>query len=159
MKKFLKRFFIALLILFVVIQFFRIDKSVPSHDPSGDFLVMYKTDQKTTDLLKNACYDCHSYQSSYPWYAEIAPISWRIANHIEEGREELNFSEWSSYTSGKQKDKLNECVEEIRNGNMPDPGYVKMHAEADLNPQDKELLISYFQSIRDTVNSDEEQER
>ncbi|MBK9192267.1 MAG: heme-binding domain-containing protein [Crocinitomicaceae bacterium] len=158
MKKILKWTFYLLLIGFVVIQFIRIDKSVPEYDKTGDFISVHKPDQKVADMLHNACYDCHSYESVYPWYAEIAPVSWWIGEHIEEGREHLNFSTWSAYDAGKQDDKLEESIEEIQENKMPDPNYIKMHSNADLSDSDKQILVSFLQSLRTNSGSIEGEE-
>jgi hypothetical protein len=155
MKKILKWTFYLLLIGFVIIQFIRIDKSVPEYDKSGDFITMYNPDQKVADMLHNACYDCHSYETVYPWYAEIAPVSWGIEDHVEEGREHLNFSVWSTYDAGKQDHKLEESIEEIQKNKMPDPNYIKMHATAELSESDKQILISFLQSLRTNSGSGE----
>lgn len=147
MKKFLKWFFIGLLVVFVVIQFFRIDKSVPDYDKAGDFVAMNPGNAEGATLLKSACYDCHSYETRYPWYAEVAPVSWAIADHVEEGREHVNFSLWGSYSSEDKSEILEESVEEIQEGKMPDPNYVKMHAEAEMTESNKTLLINYLESL------------
>lgn len=146
MKKFLKWTVIILLIGMVIIQFIRIDKSVPEYDKSGDFTAVNSQDAEGIKLLKNACYDCHSYESKYPWYSNIAPVSWMVGHHIEEGREHLNFSLWTSYSVEDKAEIIEESCEEIQEGEMPMSGYVRMHAEADLSEQDKQVLITYLKS-------------
>lgn len=147
MKKIFKWSFYILLIGFIVIQFIRIDKTVPEYDKTGDFIAVNNPDQKVADMLHNACYDCHSYETVYPWYAEIAPFSWWIGHHIEEGREHVNFSVWSTYSSADQSEILEESAEEIQENKMPDPNYIKMHGNAELSDSDKQLLISFLQSL------------
>lgn len=147
MKKWLKRIFIFLLIGFVVIQFVRIDKSFPEYEKSGDFIEMHQPSKEVAAILVNACYDCHSYETKYPWYAEIAPISWWVGGHIEEGREHLNFSVWDSYDVDKQAHKVEECIEEIEEDKMPDPNYIKMHAEAKLSEENKQALLNFLKLI------------
>ena len=104
---------------FLIIQLIRIDKSAPAGNSSDDFLASEATQENVTDLVKNACYDCHSHQTEYPWYAQIAPVSWWIKNHINEGQAHLNFSVWLSYDAKKQKHKVEECIEMIENNEMP----------------------------------------
>ncbi len=147
MKKFFKWLFIGLLVAFVVIQFIRIDKSVPEYDKQGDFVAVNSSDPEGAALLKSACYDCHSYESKYPWYAEIAPVSWWVGHHIEEGREHVNFSLWATYSAEDKAEIIEESVEEIEEGKMPDPNYVKMHAEAEMTEANKTVLINYLQSL------------
>lgn len=148
MRKWLKRIFLLLALAFVVIQFFRIDKSIPEYNKSEDFIVTTNPPKEVEQLLLNACYDCHSYQTTYPWYAEIAPVSWMIQNHVIEGREHLNFSIWNDYSDKKKDHKLEECVEEIEKNKMPDEGYIKMHESANLRDGEKKLLINYFEELR-----------
>ena len=91
-------------------------------------------------LLKRACYDCHSHETVWPWYNQIAPVSWLLAWDVHEGREELNFSMWNQYT-GKRKDKmLKEIAEEIDEGEMPPWFYLPLHPEARLSSQELQQL-------------------
>ena len=102
-RKTLKRILIVLLIVFVLIQFFRIDKSHPKIRKYQDFISITKPPAEIENLLRNACYDCHSYETEYPWYAEVAPVSWWLDHHVEEGREHLNFSTWGKYKNYPRK--------------------------------------------------------
>ncbi|NBU98817.1 MAG: heme-binding protein [Spirochaetia bacterium] len=97
-------------------------------------------------ILRRSCYDCHSYQTKYPFYSYVFPISILINNHINEGREELNFSEFESLTLNKQSSKLRSIVEEIEENEMPLFGYTVMHRDAILSPEEKEVLISWAKS-------------
>lgn len=153
MKKIIKWILILLLIGFIVIQFFRIDKTVPEYDKSGDFIAMNNTNEKGSTILKNACYDCHSYETKYPWYAEIAPVSWTLGHHIEEGREHVNFSIWNSYSDEDKEEIIEESIEEVEKGKMPDEGYVSMHDEAKLSEDDKQILFNYLKSALTSVPS------
>ena len=93
---------------------------------------------QTKDIFMRSCGDCHSNETKYPWYSNVAPISWAMARHIEEGREHFNVSMW-----GKQKKNHgDEAVEEIEDGEMPLKSYLLGHPEARLSDADKELLIN-----------------
>jgi hypothetical protein len=120
MKKYfkLKNLLIALLIVFVVMQVVRIDTKNPATNPS-EVLSEANMTPEVKNLLSVACYDCHSNNTRYPWYSNIAPVSWWLQNHVREGREELNFSEWNSMDARKKDHKLKECVEMIEEGEMP----------------------------------------
>ncbi len=139
-----KNIFLGLIGIFLVIQLIRIDRSIPAENPGNDFLVLEATEKSVANLIQNACYDCHSYQTEYPWYARIAPVSWWIENHINEGREHLNFSVWSSYDAKKQKHKLEECIEMMENNEMPLKSFTWIHPEAKLSSEQKGMLVSYF---------------
>ncbi|GJL55497.1 MAG: heme-binding protein [Nitrospirales bacterium] len=91
-------------------------------------------------ILKRACYDCHSHETVWPWYSNVAPVSWLLAWDVHEGREELNFSNWDRYSGKKRMKKLKEIIEEMDEGEMPPWFYVPLHPEARLSPQDRNQL-------------------
>lgn len=97
---------------------------------------------ETAALVKSACADCHSNQTVWPWYSYLPPVSLFVTNHVREGREKLNFSEWG--VPGREQE-IDEIIEVIREGEMPMPSYVRMHPEAALTPQQQEQLITGFQ--------------
>jgi len=138
----------GLLILFIGAQFFRIDKTNPPADPASDFLKLNPPPEHLAILIKDACYDCHSNHSEYPWYTNIAPVSWWVKNHINEAREHLNFSTWASYDAEKADHKLEECNEEVANGNMPLKSYTWMHLEAKLTEAQRKELADWFDNLR-----------
>ncbi|MCC7297195.1 MAG: heme-binding domain-containing protein [Bacteroidia bacterium] len=150
MKKYftLKKIALFLLLVFALIQFIRIDKTAPNSDPKKDFLAMNSASDEIKNILKIACYDCHSSQTVYPWYSEIAPISWWLKDHVNEGRKELNFSEWGNYKSRKQDHKLEECAEMVEEGEMPLNSYTWTHKKAILNEEQKGTLVRWFNSLR-----------
>ena len=143
-----KKIGITLLAIFVVIQFFRIDKTNPEYNEAEDFITITQPPTEIAGLIKAACYDCHSHQAKYPWYSNVAPVSWMVAHHIEEGREHLNFSTWTAYSEKKADHKLEEAAEEVEKGNMPMKPYVAMHSEAKMTDEQKTALIEWFESQR-----------
>lgn len=146
MKKILKRVLLGGALLLLVLQFFQIDKNNPPVDPTQDFVAMEQPPGEVAELVKEACYDCHSHQTEYPWYTNIAPLSWWIANHIDVGREHLNFSTWGAYEVGKKEHKLEECAEEVQEGEMPLQSFTWTHPEARLTQEQVDLLVRYFSS-------------
>lgn len=158
MKKILKWMAILVLAGLVIIQFVRIDKSVPDFNKNGDFTRVHSANDAGIKILKNACYDCHSFETKYPWYAEVAPISWWVGDHIEEGREHVNFSLWSSYSPGDQAEIIEESIEEIEEGKMPDPNYVKQHPEAEMTAANKTALLNYLKSVEGSYMGAESEE-
>lgn len=145
----MKKILIALLVGFIIIQFFPIDKTNPPVNKGMDFLVIKKTPEDITALVRNSCYDCHSNESKYPWYSNIAPFSWLLKNHIDEGRHELNFSLFSTYEPKRQARKLQESIEMIEQDEMPLESYLLMHPEAKLSAENKKALMAYFKRIKD----------
>lgn len=148
MKKILRGTFIALIIALVVMQFIQPDRTNPKYDSSQDFLTVNAVDSEIGHFIKTACYDCHSNETKWPWYSKVAPMSYAVAHHVEEGREHLNFSEWGTYSEGKADHKLEECIEEIKEGEMPLWGYTALHADADLTDEQLEQLVNFFDGLR-----------
>ena len=144
-KKTVLKIIVALL---VVIQFFRIDKTTTPIDESKDFVSVTNPPAQIATIIKTSCYDCHSNQTNYPWYTNIAPVSWWIGHHIEEGREHLDFSNWGDYSKKKADHKLEEFYEEVEEGEMPLGSYTRLHGEAALSEEDKVLLIAWVKTLR-----------
>ena len=137
----IKRILTILLALVVVMQLFRPDRSVPAVDPGHDLLAMKAAPPDVQALVVGACYDCHSYATTYPWYVHITPVNFIMQDHINEGREVLNFSTWPTYANTEA---AHECVETIREGEMPPNYYRFMHAHGDLSPAQQQQVISWF---------------
>ena len=97
------------------------------------------------EVLRNACYDCHSNETQWPWYSQVAPVSWRITQHVRLARENLNFSEWQSLTPEDQERAREEVWEEVERGSMPLSDYLKMHPEAVLTDLQREALRRWAQ--------------
>lgn len=148
----LKRIGIAIIVLFIVIQVFQINKTNNLVNEQTDFIAVTQTNPEVATILKNACYDCHSNQPTYPWYTSVAPVSWWIKNHINEGSKHLNFSIWQTYTVKRKDHKLEECVEMIEEGEMPMNSYTWMHPEAKLTDAQKQLLIDWFKAEKAKLN-------
>ena len=148
----LKRIGIAFIVVFIVIQVFRINKTITPVNEQTDFMAVTQINPEVATILKNACYDCHSNQPTYPWYTSVAPVSWWIKNHINEGSKHLNFSIWQTYTVKRKDHKLEECVEMIEEGEMPMNSYTWMHPEAKLTDAQKQLLIDWFKAEKAKLN-------
>ena len=144
----IKKIAIGLTALVVVIQFFRIDKTNPVIVQENDFITITNPPENIQHLLKSACYDCHSNESKYPWYTNIAPISWWVKDHINEGRDELNFSEWGTYKEKRQKHKLKETIEVLEEGEMPLESYLIIHDEAKMTIEQKNEFIDWMKMER-----------
>jgi hypothetical protein len=140
------KIWLIILIVIIGIQFVRINKMNPDSDPAVDFIQMENPPEQVAMMLKNACYDCHSHQTVYPWYTDVAPFSWIIGKHITEGREHLNFSVWGNVQADKRNHKLEEIMEEVKEGEMPIPGYTWLHRDAKLKDGDKKLLFNWLKS-------------
>lgn len=131
--KILKKIALLALIVLVILQFFGPEKNEGDIADLKPFLEETNPSTSVQASLKVACYDCHSNNTRYPWYSNIEPISYWMAEHIEHGKEELNFSEWSSYTAKRKDHKLEEIIEEIEEGHMPIASYLWTHGDAKLS--------------------------
>lgn len=149
-----KKIILTLLVILAVIQFFRINKNNPPVDQKKDFIFKMHASPGIAHILKTSCYDCHSNETIYPWYTNVAPVSWWLKNHINEGRHHLNFSEWKNYSSKKADHKLKECVDMILEGEMPLYSYTLIHRDAVLNEEQRHALVVWLESLR-TYESDD----
>jgi hypothetical protein len=141
-----KKILFILLGLVLAIQLIRPDTSTPAVDPSQDFMQVLQPPTEVATILKTACYDCHSYETRYPWYNQIVPVSWWLANHVREGREHLNFSTFAAISPGDQAEVLEEAVEEIQKGKMPMDSYTWTHADARLSAEQKNVLVAWLKN-------------
>lgn len=151
MNKFLKFGLIGVLVALVVIQFVGPAQPEVSHDNPQDLFAVSQIDGEVEAMLRSACYDCHSMETTYPWYAGVAPVKWSIYHHVEEGREELNFSAWGEMEIRRKIRKLKEIAEEVAESKMPLEGYVKLHPEADLTEEQKEKLIAWAEGLAEEI--------
>ncbi len=139
----LKRILHLLIGAFVIAQVFRPDLSSPPADPNDDMLAVLHAPDDIKGLVIGACYDCHSHHTVLPWYVHVTPVNYWMKDHIEEGREHLNFSVWSKYAGSHD---AGEAAEEVEEGEMP-PGYYSfMHGAADLSDADREKLVNWFRT-------------
>ena len=102
-------------------------------------------------LLRTACYDCHSNHTLYPWYSYVQPVGWILANHIKEGKKELNLSEFGSYPARRQQSKLKAIADQVRDGEMPLYSYTIIHRKARLSNEEKAVIIHWAQNEMDSL--------
>jgi len=150
----IKKIILGLAIIFIVLQFFRIDKSVPEVDATKDFLSQYNPPSEIKAIIEDTCYDCHSYKTTYPWYSQIAPVSWWLQGHIDHAREELNFSTWADYNTKRADHKLEEAAEMVLNEEMPLPSYTYAHWDANLSKDQREAMAGWFEQLREEMKVD-----
>jgi hypothetical protein len=153
MKKALKILGFVALVIIIAMQFFRVDKNTPTVIASNSFQAIMQPPANLHELMVLACYDCHSYDSKYPWYSNIAPISWFLQNHIVEGRDHLNFSTWGDYAPSDQKELLEEMAKEIQEGKMPLKSYTIIHKDALLSATEQSELVSWLSQNGNTKST------
>ena len=146
-----KKIGLALLVAFIGIQFIQ-----PAYNKNDQVLTtdisktLNITDSVHT-ILKNACYDCHSNNTGYPWYAYVQPLGWMLNNHILNGKKVLNFSEFGSYSARKKQSKLKSIASQINDAAMPLSSYTLMHKTARLSKEDKALIVNWAEQSIDNI--------
>lgn len=143
MRRLLVILFVITLISFVVLQFFQPEKN-KSTDTSN---LIFKHEQVPADvevILTNACLDCHSDNTKSVWYDRISPVSWMLSNHINDGKKELNFSEWGTFDDYDKIGALEDIRQEIERSTMPLKSYILMHPEAKLSEEQRKSLLAWI---------------
>jgi len=130
----MKKVAIVFVLIIIGIQFFSVNKTNP---PVNDGL---DAPPEIKGIFKRACYDCHSNETNWPWYASVAPVSWLVADDVEEGRKHLNFSEWGNLTRKKIAHTKEEIWDEVKNDDMPLWQYSLIHSKARLSQKDKDII-------------------
>ena len=146
--KIIKKIAIALLVVFVGMQFFRPEKNQAEGDYVAAFIAETQPSPEVKGILKTACFDCHSANTEYPWYNNVAPVSYWLAEHIKDGKKHLDFSDWANYTDKKKDHKLEEVVEEVKKGEMPLNEYTWTHADARLTQEQITALVTWAEETR-----------
>ncbi len=148
----IKKILLSILVVFAVIQFIRPASNKSSGVLVTDISKLMNIPDSVQVILKNACYDCHSNNTDYPWYVNIQPIGWLMAKHIKQGKEDLNFSEFGSYSLRKQLSKLTGIANSITDDNMPLSSYKWMHNDAQLSKDEKIVIINWAQQSKDSLS-------
>ena len=153
MKKIVKWTLIVFALLFVAVQFVRPAKTNPKSDETSALHSQIVVPADVEGVLQRACYDCHSNGTRWPWYSQVAPVSWFLIDHVNEGRHELNFSEWGSYNNQRKVKKLHEIEEQVQRGEMPISSYTILHTDARLSGEEKNLLINWAKAEAEKISN------
>jgi len=147
-----KKIILGLLAVLLIIQFIRPPKNVSEVAiTENDISRKYGMTESVQQILVEKCYDCHSNSTVYPWYYNIQPVAWWMAHHINEGKEELNFSEFNTYSEKRAKHKLEELSEAVNEGWMPLESYLWIHGDAKITEQDRNLINAWLKSLPVTL--------
>ncbi|WFB68297.1 heme-binding domain-containing protein [Chryseobacterium sp. WX] len=141
--------FIALFL--IVIQFFDTDKNIATVPSDNAIEKHYQVPVHVLGLLKISCYDCHSNTTAYPWYNNIQPVKWWLADHVNSGKRHLNFDEFNSYSKEKKIKKLDEVAETIREGEMPLTSYTVVHQNAKLTDTQKSEIEQWVNEVKKQI--------
>jgi cytochrome c553 len=141
----------GVIVVLVAVQWVRPARVNPAVDASLTVAHRLSPDARVTSVLQRSCNDCHSNETVWPWYSQIAPVSWMIAADVRDGRKQLNFSEWGKYPPGRQAELLRDICEEMRKRSMPERGYLLLHPEARLSDSDISEVCAWTQAATTTA--------
>ncbi len=139
-----KKFLYVVLAILILIQFIRPERNLGKAETENTIFV----NAEVGTILQTSCFDCHSNYTNYPWYTNIQPIGWWLNHHVDEGKEELNFSEFESYSLKRKLHKLEEIKEMVEEGEMPLSSYTLIHGDTKLSPEQKEILYTWVTETR-----------
>lgn len=151
MKKKVAIIFIVLVL--IVIQFVNHPKNENSEILATDITKVTDVSENVLILLQTACYDCHSNNTTYPWYANIQPVTWWLNDHIVDGKKHLNFSDFGSYDTEKAKKKFTKIAKEIEEDEMPLFSYTLLHRNAKLDEIQKKMIVVWAKNSAVTYRS------
>ncbi len=152
-KNLTKKIGLGVLILFVLIQFIPGKKNIGDNDGPNAIAKVVTVNPQVAQILATSCYDCHSNNTEYPWYSAIQPVRFIMDKHTVDGKDELNFSEFSSYTKKRKLHKLDEVVEMLDDDEMPLKSYTIIHGDAKLSIAQKELLKQWVITAKQEISA------
>jgi len=153
MRKGLKYFLIIMLVILILIQFFRPSKNIAAGTSANDISNRFKMQPDVQQIFHTACYDCHSNNTRYPWYWGIQPVAWWMNNHINDAKRAVNYSEFLSYSARKQYKKIEETNEMVEKNEMPLSSYTIIHRDAILSADQKQLIKEYTEGVQSQLKS------
>ena len=143
-----RKIWIGILIILILIQFIRPQRNLGNAYGRNDINHELQVPDSIMRILKVSCFDCHSNHTNYPWYTEINPVGWWLTNHVNEGKKELNFSEFATYPLKKKDKKLEETAEMVQEHEMPLSSYTLIHTDAKLNEQQIKAIVQWTEKAR-----------
>ncbi|MBK9327939.1 MAG: heme-binding domain-containing protein [Sphingobacteriales bacterium] len=151
----LKKILLLLLLVLMGIQFIRPVRNESGQLLSTDITKTFNIPDSVLNVLKMSCYDCHSNNTNYPFYVNIEPVGWILNNHIKNGKDKLNFSDFGSYSQRRQMSKFKSIASQIQDDKMPISSYLILHKKAVLSSGNKELIINWANKTRDSLSSNQ----
>jgi hypothetical protein len=140
-----------LAVAIVAAQFIRPDRTNPPFDKAKDLASVSARDSAIAPLLHRACYDCHSFETRWPWYSNVAPVSWFVADDVHEARGHLNFSLWGEYPPYRKETALDHIHNQVKSGDMPLWTYLQMHPHAHLTQADRDSIVRWADGEQDSL--------
>ena len=151
--KIIKRLALVLFLLLLVIQVVRPERTNPVIDSGRTIEATTRMSPEVSAIIERSCQNCHTYKTVWPWYSQVAPMSWLVASDVNEAREHLSLSDWANYDKKKALSKLDEICEEISEGKMPPMSYTMLHPEAKLTEEDKRIMCDWVKGEASRIES------
>lgn len=151
--KWVKKILIVLLVVLVVIQFFKPKENKASGVQVNDIATVYPVSDDVNKIFKKACNDCHSNNTVYPWYSKIQPVAWWLNEHVEDGKNEFNMNEFATFKLRKQYRRIGQVAELVKKEEMPLKAYTLVHRDAVLTDAEKETLYNWSKLIQDSMKA------
>ena len=142
-SRFLKLALVVCAVLSLGIQLIRPARTNPPTDPTRTLKARMRVPDDVAQILDRACRDCHTHDTTWPWYSHVAPVSWLLSDHVNHGRRHVNFSDWASYSTTEADKRIKDVCKLVREGEMPMTSYLWMHADARLSERDVELICAW----------------
>jgi ribosomal protein S20 len=154
MRPIIKKIVLSGIVLFLLMQLYQPVRNVDYEQVSPlSFSKTFLVPVKVQTILQTSCFDCHSNNSNYPWYSNIQPVRAFMDSHIKEGKENLNFSEFGTYSTRKQQSKLDRMIKQIKSDEMPLVSYTIIHRNAALNKKSKVILLQWIEETKDSIST------
>lgn len=143
MRNWVKTTLMSGVVALAAIQIVRPARTNPPEELGRSIHAVAPLDPAVANLLNRSCSDCHSNSTSWPWYSKVAPVSWLVVSDVNRGRHAMNLSDWADYSTGQQRELLQDVCTETVTGEMPQSTYRLMHRGARLGEADRHLLCSW----------------
>jgi len=137
---------------FVMMQFIQPDRNESGQVSKDSMTLLYHAPDNVTQILQQSCANCHSNNTTYPWYTHIQPIGWWMSGHIRKGKAELNLDEFVGYSDRRRVSKLRSMKNQVKDGVMPLKSYTFIHRDARLSKEQKHQLVSWLDNTIDSLN-------
>ncbi|RYY47109.1 MAG: cytochrome C [Chitinophagaceae bacterium] len=147
-----KKIGLAILLVFIAMQFIRPARNSSNAVQTADIIQHFNAPANVAGVLRTSCYDCHSNNTRYPWYTNVQPVGWFLAGHVKDGKKELNFNEFTSYSKRKQLSKLKGVQNSVKDGSMPLSSYTLLHSDAKLSEESKTSILQWTAMIIDSLS-------
>jgi len=149
----MKRVFLALLIIILGMQLVRPEMNISQGEQPSAVASRFPVSEELSAILSQSCNDCHSNNTNYPWYSNIQPVGWWLADHIAEGKSHFNLDEFLNYPLPRQYHVFEEVREMIERDEMPLPSYTFLHRDAILSEEASFMILSWSDAMRDSMGA------